>query len=123
MSEAAKVAESIRLMGVRHAVITSVDRDDLPDGGVQIWAITIRKIREVNPGITMEILRFPIFQEKSDLPGYYEIGSEVSASGIATNLGNSLRCLDSLEVRRHLDVTHMTSKFGGFTNDYQDNWH
>ncbi len=66
LSEPAKVAESIRLMGVKHAVITSVDRDDLPDGGAGIWAMTIRKIREVNPGVTMETL-IPDFQGKTDL--------------------------------------------------------
>jgi len=66
LAEPAKVAESIRLMGVKHAVITSVDRDDLKDGGAGIWAMTIRKIRELNPGITMETL-IPDFQGKEDL--------------------------------------------------------
>jgi len=61
LEEPHKVAESIRLMGVKHAVITSVDRDDLPDGGAGIWAETIRKVREYNPGITMETL-IPDFQ-------------------------------------------------------------
>jgi len=64
--EPAKVAESIRLMGVKHAVITSVDRDDLPDGGVEVWAMTIREIRAQNPGITMETL-IPDFQGKENL--------------------------------------------------------
>jgi len=66
LQEPEKVAESIRLMGVKHAVITSVDRDDLPDGGAEIWAATIRKIRELNPGITMETL-IPDFQGKEHL--------------------------------------------------------
>jgi len=64
--EPVKVAESIRLMGVKHAVITSVDRDDLPDGGAEVWAMTIREIRAQNPGITMETL-IPDFQGKEDL--------------------------------------------------------
>jgi len=50
------VADSIRLMGVKHCVITSVDRDDLPDGGSLHWSETIRRIREVNPGVTLEAL-------------------------------------------------------------------
>jgi lipoic acid synthetase len=54
--EPVRLAESIRSMGLRHCVITSVDRDDLPDGGASFWAITIRKIKEVNPEITMETL-------------------------------------------------------------------
>ena len=54
--EPRKVAESIRTLGIRHAVITSVDRDDLPDAGASHWAISLQKIREVNPGITIEAL-------------------------------------------------------------------
>ena len=54
--EPQKVAESIRLLGVRHAVITSVDRDDLPDSGASHWAMTLLKIREINPEITIEAL-------------------------------------------------------------------
>jgi lipoic acid synthetase len=65
-SEPHKVAESIQLMGVKHAVITSVDRDDLADGGAEIWAETIRSIRKINPGITMETL-IPDFQGKENL--------------------------------------------------------
>lgn len=51
-----KVAQSISIMGIRHAVITSVDRDDLKDGGSEHWARTIRTIREFNPGTTLETL-------------------------------------------------------------------
>jgi lipoic acid synthetase len=43
-------------MSIKHAVITSVDRDDLEDGGSEIWAMTIRKIREVSPAVSMEVL-------------------------------------------------------------------
>ena len=66
LAEPEKVAKSIQLMGVKHAVITSVDRDDLPDGGAEIWATTIRKIREYSPNITMETL-IPDFQGKENL--------------------------------------------------------
>ncbi len=54
--EPANVAESIRLMGLKHAVLTSVDRDDLPDKGAGHWAKTIGEIKKVNPGVTMEVL-------------------------------------------------------------------
>lgn len=66
LQEPAKVAESIRLMQLKHAVITSVDRDDLPDGGAAIWAETIRKVKLVNPGTTLEVL-IPDFDGKMDL--------------------------------------------------------
>ena len=51
-----RVARAIRIMGVRHAVITSVNRDELPDGGAAIFAETIRQARIVNPGIRIEVL-------------------------------------------------------------------
>jgi lipoyl synthase len=65
-SEPSKVAESVRLMGLRHVVITSVDRDDLPDGGAGHWAETIREIKRVNPLTTIEVL-IPDFDGKAEL--------------------------------------------------------
>lgn len=64
--EPENVAESIRLMQLKHAVITSVDRDDLSDFGAQHWADTIRKIKEVNPDTTVEVL-IPDFQGHLEL--------------------------------------------------------
>ena len=60
------VAESIQLMKLNHAVITSVDRDDLPDYGAAHWVETIRKIKELNPQVTMEVL-IPDFMGKPEL--------------------------------------------------------
>ena len=54
--EPRRVAEAIRLMGLRHAVITSVARDELLDGGAAIWAETIRAVREQNPQTAIEVL-------------------------------------------------------------------
>jgi hypothetical protein len=51
-----RLANSISLLKLKHAVITSVDRDDLEDGGAFIWAETIRRTKEKNPGLTMEVL-------------------------------------------------------------------
>jgi len=59
--EPEKVAKSIQIMKIKHAVITSVDRDDLTDMGSIIWAETIKSIRRLNPGITLETL-IPDFQ-------------------------------------------------------------
>ena len=64
--EPRRVAESIQLMQLSHAVITSVDRDDLPDLGAAHWAETIRTIKEVNPDTTIEAL-IPDFQGRLDL--------------------------------------------------------
>ena len=54
--EPEKVARSVKLMKVKHAVLTSVDRDDLADGGSIIWAETVRAIRRISPNTTMETL-------------------------------------------------------------------
>ena len=65
-AEPLKVADSINLMGLKHVVITSVDRDDLPDGGAEHWASTIREIRRVNPSTTIEVL-IPDFDGRPEL--------------------------------------------------------
>jgi lipoyl synthase len=56
LKEPARVAEAVSLMKVKHCVLTSVDRDDLKDGGAAIWVETINTIREKCPGVTMETL-------------------------------------------------------------------
>lgn len=56
LKEPFRIARSIQIMKLKHAVITSVDRDDLEDGGAGVWAETIRKVKEMNPGITQEVL-------------------------------------------------------------------
>ncbi|TYP73600.1 lipoyl synthase [Aquimarina intermedia] len=63
-AEPEKVARSIKIMNIKHAVITSVDRDDLQDGGSIIWAETIEAIRRMNPSTTLETL-IPDFQGKT----------------------------------------------------------
>ncbi len=59
--EPERVAQSIKIMNIKHAVITSVDRDDLKDMGSILWAETIKAIRRMNPNITLETL-IPDFQ-------------------------------------------------------------
>ena len=65
-NEPENVARSVQLMELRHAVVTSVDRDDLPDLGANHWAVTIDKIKEINPETSIEVL-IPDFQGKHDL--------------------------------------------------------
>jgi lipoic acid synthetase len=60
-----RVAETVHMMGLRHAVLTSVNRDEQPDGGAHIFAETIRQIRELQPGCTVEVL-IPDFQGNWD---------------------------------------------------------
>jgi lipoic acid synthetase len=60
------VAESVQLMKLSHAVVTSVDRDDLPDLGAAHWAATVRAIKQLNPATTLEVL-IPDFQGRLEL--------------------------------------------------------
>lgn len=61
-----KLAESVKLMGLKHVVITSVDRDDLPDGGANHWALAIGMVKKANPDITIEAL-IPDFDDRFEL--------------------------------------------------------
>src|ERR1700752_2680113 len=72
LGEPLRVAESVAELGLRHAVITSVDRDDLADGGSGIFARTIRAIRRRSPGTTVEVLT-------PDFPGDLEAGRRPKA--------------------------------------------
>ncbi len=72
-NEPLRVAHAVKLMGVKHCVITSVDRDDLKNGGSKVWAATIRAIREVSPETTIETL-IPDF--KGDLESIDDIARE-----------------------------------------------
>lgn len=65
-NEPERVAESIRLMGLRHAVITSVDRDDLADAGAEHWQKVVGAIKTINPNTTVEVL-LPDFDGKREL--------------------------------------------------------
>lgn len=65
-SEADNVANSVKLLNLRHCVITSVDRDDLKDGGAELWALTIKKVKELCPDTSIEAL-IPDFDAKTEL--------------------------------------------------------
>jgi lipoic acid synthetase len=56
LAEPRRVAEAVSQMGIRHAVVTSVNRDELADGGAAVFAATIREIRALTPGVTVEVL-------------------------------------------------------------------
>jgi lipoyl synthase len=64
-NEPERIARSVQIMGLKHCVITSVDRDDLDDGGSGIWAATIREVKRINPETTLEVL-IPDFQGHKD---------------------------------------------------------
>ena len=82
--EPEKVARSIKLMNIKHAVITSVDRDDLKDMGSIMWAETIKAIRRMNPETTLETL-IPDFQgETKPLDRIVKVAPEVVSHNMET---------------------------------------
>ena len=82
--EPKKVARSVQLMKVKHAVITSVDRDDLKDGGASIWVETINEIRKENPTTTMETL-IPDFKGRlKDIQPIIDVAPEVVSHNVET---------------------------------------
>ena len=82
--EPEKVARSIKIMGIKHAVITSVDRDDLKDGGSIIWAETVKAIRRANPTTTLETL-IPDFQLiYKNIDRIVEVAPEVVSHNVET---------------------------------------
>ena len=82
--EPGKVAHSVKTMGVKHAVITSVDRDDLKDGGAGIWVQTVKAIRHQSPGTTMETL-IPDFAGKwENLQYIIDVAPEIVSHNLET---------------------------------------
>lgn len=66
LDEPYRIAEAVKLMGVKHCVITSVNRDELKDKGATVWANTIKEVKKLNPDTTIETL-IPDFKAQWDL--------------------------------------------------------
>ncbi|HPQ09241.1 MAG TPA: lipoyl synthase [Bacteroidia bacterium] len=116
--EPMRVAQSVKLMGVKHCVITSVDRDDLKDGGSIIWAETIKAIREISPETKFECL-IPDFQGKwENIKRIVDAKPDIVSHNIETvrRLTKQVRIQAkyerSLEVLRMLKETGMRTKSG-----------
>ena len=116
--EPKKVARSVKLMQVKHAVITSVDRDDLRDGGSSIWVETINEIRKENPKTTMETL-IPDFKGRlKDIQPIIDVAPEVVSHNMETvrRLTKKVRIQAkydrSLDVLRYLNEGGIKTKSG-----------
>lgn len=82
--EPMRVALSVKLMNVKHCVITSVDRDDLKDGGSIIWAETVKAVRKISPGTTMETL-IPDFKGNwENLQRIIDVAPEIVSHNLET---------------------------------------
>ena len=116
--EPEKVAESVRLMEVKHCVITSVDRDELKDGGSIIWSETVNAVRRKSPGTTMETL-IPDFKgDPEAVQRIIDVAPEIVSHNIETvrRLTRQVRIQAkydrSLEVLRWLHEGGMRTKSG-----------
>jgi len=116
--EPERVARSVKLMKVKHCVITSVDRDDLEDGGSIIWAETVKKVREISPETTMETL-IPDFGGKwENLQRIIDVAPEIVSHNMETvrRLTKEVRIQAkydrSLEVLYRLKQGRMKTKSG-----------
>ena len=82
--EPGKVAHSVKTMGVKHAVITSVDRDDLKDGGAEIWVQTVNAVRQQSPGTTMETLIPDFAGNWENLQKIIDVAPEIVSHNLET---------------------------------------
>lgn len=102
--EPEKVARSIKLMKIKHAVLTSVDRDDLKDMGSILWAETVKAVRRISPGTTMETL-IPDFQGiHKHLDRMIEVAPEVISHNIETVKRLTREVRIQAKYERSLDV-------------------
>jgi len=118
LQEPDRLAESVKSMGVKHCVITSVDRDDLKDLGAGLWVAAIRKVKEVNPKTTMEVL-IPDFQGRRELlQSIIEERPEVISHNLETverlsrQIRSKARHNISLEVLAYIAKSGITTKSG-----------
>ena len=105
--EPEKVARSVKLMKIKHAVLTSVDRDDLADGGSIIWAETVRAIRRLSPETTMETL-IPDFKgELHNVDRIIEANPEI----VSHNMETVRRLTRKVRIQAQFDRSLMVLKY------------
>ena len=118
VNEPLNIASSIKLMNLKHCVITSVDRDDLPDFGAQHWADTILKIKELNPSTTIEVL-IPDFQGNTNsLQKVMDAKPDIISHNLETverltpEIRNKAKYRLSLDVLKYIVEGNITPKSG-----------
>lgn len=112
MNEPTRVAESVKTMGLKYATITGVARDDLADGGAWLYAETVRKIHELNPGVGVENL-IPDFNGIPELlTQVFESRPEVLAHNVETVPRIFKRIRPAFRYERSLGVLTQARDFG-----------
>lgn len=115
LEEPQRVADAVKLLKLRHTVVTSVNRDDLPDGGAALFAETIQRIRHENPACTVEVL-IPDFQgRQADLEKVMQAKPDI----LNHNIESVPRLFPSIrpqgKYQRSLQVLHWAKTMGGRT--------
>ena len=112
INEPKNIANSVKMMKVKHAVITSVDRDDLKDGGSNIWAETVNEIRKINPNTTLETLIPDFKAKKEDIQKIIDVAPEVVSHNMETVERLTKKVRIQAKYRRSLDVLNILNKSG-----------
>ena len=112
INEPKNIANSVKIMKVKHAVITSVDRDDLTDGGSTIWAETVNEIRKINPNTTLETLIPDFKAKKEDIQKIIDVAPEVVSHNMETVERLTKKVRIQAKYRRSLDVLNILNKSG-----------
>ena len=110
--EPKRVAEAVKLMGVRHAVITSVNRDELPDKGAQIWHDTVKYIKEYAPETTIETLIPDVKGDWKSLALMISAGQEVVSHNMETVKRFYKRVRPQAKYERSLEQLLRIHEFG-----------
>lgn len=111
MHEPERVAQAVKTLGLKHAVVTSVTRDDLPDGGAGQFVACIQQIRQENPGTTVEVLVPDFGGDEVALTDVLDAAPDVFNHNIETvpRLYPTVR--PEAKYRRSLDVLHTASQY------------
>lgn len=110
--EPRRVAEAIKLMEVKHAVITSVNRDELKDKGAEIWHQTVRKVKELSPNTTIETLIPDTRGDWNALERMISAGQEVVSHNMETVEALYRKVRPQAKYARSLEQIKRTKEYG-----------
>jgi len=112
LGEPVRVGDAVRIMGLKHVVITSVNRDELPDGGAQIWAETINEIRRQSPGTSIEVLIPDFCGDWSALQKVLDVKPEILNHNIESVPRLYFKVRPQAKYRRSLDLLQIAKRQG-----------
>jgi lipoic acid synthetase len=117
-TEPAKVAQTVKDLNLKHCVLTSVDRDDLPDGGAEFWAETIRQVKKLNPSTTLETLIPDFDGQQEQIHKIVDAAPEVISHNLETvkrltpQIRSKAKYDTSLQVLKYIASSGLVTKSG-----------